>query len=171
MIDHGRTILNAICNLLDQQLSHVGFMRRGRRLWWRTFDGITTLVGLEKSPWGHQYHLEVGFILRNVPGVFGKRVNASPKVHHAHVRLCGETLYPGWREVSAKDLPLNQWLDVEGELDRSVRLENIGRFVSERLMPLLTRCTTSEELVRMYRQGLLTAAIVHQNAIHYMTGE
>jgi len=168
MIDRVKKILNAMCDLLDRRLGPVGFVRRGLRLWQRTTQGMTTLVGLEKSRWGHQYQLEIGFLLHDLPSLVGERFAANPKLHHSHVRVFGATLLPGWREVSANQLPLTRWLDAESELDQTERMENIERFVNDRLLPLLSECTAVRELARLHQTGSLAAAIMFQGAGEYL---
>ena len=55
----------ALIQILDQELVSEGFKRKGRN-WYKTLDDCVQVLNLQKSPWGGQYYINLGILMRDL---------------------------------------------------------------------------------------------------------
>ena len=132
-----------VVETLDAFARAAGFQKR-RGSW---FGGgeVTAAVSLQRSQYGRQHDLDVGFCL---PG--------RPQPYPAHdgwdVRTRLEVLVP---EIACV---LAALLDLDRPMPDEARREALRRLLEHRLAPVLARGETLEGLRAMMRDGTLDAA-------------
>ena len=142
---------NPIAAGLDSALRSLAFQRK-KLIWTRELPECWQVVELQKSEYGQQYYLNIGFWLK----ALGE--TESPREHKCHIRLRATLLPDGASQ-------LGQLLDLEANPfpadEYSRRLEGAVRAV---VMPLLQNCATLEGMSAEYQRRQLATALVHKAA-------
>lgn len=147
---------------ISAALRPVGFAR-SRRNWRRVDEEIVQVVNLQKSQYGDQCFLNIGFFLRQLdPDV------TAPVEHRCHVRLRGNELWEPSRSVYNLHAVLAPSYE---QLPHPERMRLLDVFLFEDLLPVLERGRTVDALVQLVTDGALPELLLVLEARRVLLGE
>ncbi len=116
--------------------------------WYRRGDEVVTVVDLQKSQYGAQYYVNLGFWLREFGG------EPYPKGAGCHISVRLEVLAPEERKRIAR------LLDLVVEMPDEQRIDELVALLRERLLPLIERGSSVAGLRALLDEGALEAAAI-----------
>ncbi len=141
------TQLNAVQSGFDRFGRTTGLQKRSGA-WYRLCDEVIAVVDLQKSQYGPQYYVNLGFWLRQL----GDEVYLRRERCHISVRL--EVLLASERRRVARLFDLDEDIPEEG------RASEIVRVLSEQIVPLLDEGCTLNGLRSLVADGTLRGAAI-----------
>ena len=145
----GRDVVRAT---FDEFVRSSGLSRRSKS-WYRRTDETIVVLTLTRSPWGRQYFLAVGVVLRALDA------DENPKDKDAPIRSRLDRLVPSELEHRVNDL-----LDLEFAIaDSARRIELLGLLRAE-LEPLMEACLTVDGLRSGAGRSLVRNSTVNDSA-------
>ncbi len=120
--------------------------------WYRKYEDVVQVLNLQTSPYGHQYYVNIGFALLQLP-----TTSEYPTEYECHVSLRISQLLPDMAQV-ARSL-----LDLDTNQDDASRATGLIELIGHRLLPTLDAARTPagvSQLVRdLGRNVLITPAV------------
>ncbi|MBA3734959.1 MAG: DUF4304 domain-containing protein [Actinobacteria bacterium] len=116
--------------------------------WYRGGDEVIAVVDLQKSQYGPQYYLNLGFWLRELEG------ERYPKGSECHILLRLETLVPQERHR------IVHLLDMEEDVPDEQRIEELVALLTDRVLPVIERAGTVAGLRALVDDGTLASAAI-----------
>lgn len=125
--------------------------------WYRQGDEVIASLDLQKSQYGPQHYLNLGFWLRELGD------EKFPKQETAHISIRLETLVPRERDRVAR------LLDLEHALPDGQRVGELVALLRDRILPVIERGRSISGLRSMVEDGTLAAAAVRGPAQQALT--
>jgi hypothetical protein len=138
---------NAVQQAYDRFGQENGFEKKSGS-WYRQGEEAIGTVNLQKSQYGPQYYLNVGFWLRELGD------ERHPKLTDWHISARIEDLVP---EVEER---IGQLLDLEHPMPDDERSTELVALLNDRLLPLLERGSTVAGLRSMRADETFIAAVI-----------
>lgn len=132
--------------LLQRAFKQRGFSKSGRNWHLETAETVV-VVNLQKSPWSHDYYLNIGALVRSIDDGSRTYGGSKPSVVDCHFRIRLEDLFPDkpapGKVVDAARQAIHDLLDFnEIGTAHAQRMEKLAQIVDDRLLPFLELCKT-----------------------------
>jgi len=125
--------------------------------WYLTNEEVLAVVEIQKSNYGKQYYINLGFWLCVLgPASF-------PEERESHIRIRLTSLLPESRAT------LESLLDLENSISEDDRQTGLRRFMGAEVLPLLRRASTERGLRQLHAEGVLRTAAITGPALEVLT--
>lgn len=131
-----------------ERFARAAGMEKKSGTWYRQGDEVVAVVDLQKSQYGQQYYLNLGFWLRELGA------DRYPKGLRCHISVRLETLAPEERHRIAR------LLDLDHEIPDEQRVDELVALLNERTLPLIERGSSVVGLRALVDEGALRAAAI-----------
>lgn len=150
--------------LLTEALRSKAFRKSGRNWHLETAETVV-VVNLQKSPWSHDYYLDIGALVRSIDDGSRTYGGSKPSVVDCHFRIRLEDFFPDKpapeRIVDAARQQILNLLDFNAMgPGHARRMDKLAQIVDERLLPFVELCRT---------EAGIRKAIVEVLGFWYMT--
>ncbi len=143
---------NVIQHAFDEFGKDAGMLKQSGT-WYRTPEGVTQALNLQKSQYGPSYYVNVGWWLRGLGDV------KFPKDHQWHISIRLESL------VANRADEVKALLDLDTAIAEAERRQQLRDLLESELHPVLDRTSSLDGLRELRREGRLKAAAVRGPAI------
>ena len=137
---------------LDSDLGKAWFRRTGRKAWHRTTDDCTLAVALTKSPYGMQYYVDLGAVIRPLEDI------RTPKVKDLHISIRLSQLVAGDGAYTTIDARGTDLEDSTTPLPRKLR--ELSDAIVQHGLPFLDAIATVDRMRATVQEGRFPAAAV-----------
>lgn len=131
-----------------------GFTRKGQSWYFRGKDTIV-VANLQKSDWGPQYYINIGFWLKD----FGEE--SFPPYNQCHLYYRVERIFRDHRDLINHSCSL-----IESD---NILIGSLSEFIEKELIPFLRNCTELEYLKKLMKEGRLEGGLVREEARMYLS--
>lgn len=132
--------------LLKRALKPLGFSKTGHN-WRLETEETVVVVNLQKSPWSHDYYLNIGALVRTIDDGSRTYGGSRPSVVDCHFRIRLEDLFPDKpapdKVVADARQKILDLLDFNAMGPAHARrMKKLASIIDERLLPFLELCKT-----------------------------
>jgi hypothetical protein len=139
-------------------VTSIGLTRKSK-YWYLRSDETIVVLTLVRSPYGRQYSLAVGVVLRNLDA------DNTPKAENASLQSRFDRLVPSTLEHRVNDL-----LDLRFPMDDVQRREELLGLLRVHLVPLIAASSTLDGLRSAAGSPLVRHSVVDEEALPLLAG-
>jgi hypothetical protein len=139
-------------------VTSIGLTRKSK-YWYLRSDETIVVLTLVRSPYGRQYSLAVGVVLRNLDA------DNTPKAENASLQSRFDRLVPSTLEHRVNDL-----LDLRFRMDDVQRREELLGLLRVHLVPLIAASSTLDGLRSAAGSPLVRHSVVDEEALPLLAG-
>jgi hypothetical protein len=136
-----------------EPFERAGYLKKGQS-WYLDGKDALIVTNLQKCDWGNSYSMNMGIWIKALGEV------SYPQYNHCHMYYGVEVFFPEERELLKLSLDL--------EKSNAHFLENLGRFLDEKFIPLAWQCTYENNLKEMYSKGMLNNGLIRLEIKWYL---